>query len=98
MIVDAEKPPATNRMKRKRSGSRKAQEAHIPSHLDFFRRDTEDGAPVTKAATAETNNNEKSRTEDEPQEIEGIASSLATEDCRRILKRHKLEVALLNIK
>lgn len=70
----------------------------MPSHLDFFKRDTGDGAPVTKAATAETNNNEKSRTEDEPQEIEGIASSLATEDCRRILKRHKLEVALLNIK
>lgn len=96
MISDAEKPPTTNSRKRKRSEPKKEQEVHIPSHLDFFKRDSEDGAPVTMSAAAEINNNEKSLTEDEPQKIGDSASSLAMEDCRRILKRHKLKVTLLN--
>lgn len=95
-ISDAEKPPITNSRKRKRSEPKKEQEVHIPSHLDFFKRDSEDGAPVTMSAAAEINNNEKSWTEDEPQKIGELASRLATEDCRRILKRHKLKVTLLN--
>lgn len=96
MISDAEKPATTNSRKRKRSETKKEQEVHIPSHLDFFKRDSEDGAPVTMSAAAEINNNEKSLTEDEPQKIEESASGLAVEDCRRILKRHKLKVTLLN--
>lgn len=94
VISDAEKPPATNSRKRKRRESKKDQEIHIPSHLDFFKGDSENGAPVSMSAAAD---NEKSLTEDEPQNTEEIASSLATEDCRRILKRHKLKVTLLNI-
>lgn len=94
VISDAEKPPATNSRKRKRRESKKDQEIHIPSHLDFFKGDNENGAPVSMSAAAD---NEKSLTEDEPQKTEEIASSLATEDCRRILKQHKLKVTLLNI-
>lgn len=96
VIADAEKPSATNSRKRKRSESKKEQESHIPSHLNFFKRDSEDGT-VTKLAAAEINNNEKSRAEDEPQQLEETASSLTTEDCRQILKRHKLKVTLLNL-
>lgn len=96
MISDTEKPPTTNSRKRKRSEPKKEQEFHVPSHLDFFKRDSEDGAPVTMSAAAEINNNEKSLTEDEPQKIGESASNLAVEDCRRILKRHKLKVTLLN--
>lgn len=96
MISDAEKPPIRQSRKRKRSEQKMEQEIHIPSHLDFFKRDSEVGAPVTMSAAAEINNNEKSLTEDEPQEIGELASSLAAEDCRRILKRHKLKVTLLN--
>lgn len=96
MISDAEKPPTTNSRKRKRREPKKEQEVHIPRHLDFFKRDSEDEAPVTMSAAAEINNNEKSLTEDEPQKTGELASSLAVEDCRRILKRHKLKVTLLN--
>lgn len=92
MISDAEKPSIANSKKRKRSEPKKEQEVHIPSHLDFFKRDNEGGAPA-----AEINNNENSWTKDEPQNLEELSSSLTTEDCRRILKRHKLKVTLLNI-
>lgn len=96
MISDAEKPPTTNSRKRKRREPKKEQEVHIPSHLDFFKRDSEDGAPVTMSAAAEININKKSLTEDEPQKIGESTSSLVVQDCRRILKRHKLKVTLLN--
>lgn len=96
IISDAEKPPTTNSRKRKRREPNQEQEFHTPSHLDFSKRDSEDGAPVAISAAAETNNNKKSLTEDEPQKIGESASSLPVEDCRRILKRHKLKVTLLN--
>lgn len=95
MILDAEKLPTMNGRKRKRREP-KEQEVHTPSHLDFFKRDYEDGALDTMSAAAEINNNENNLTEDEPKKIGESASSLAVEDCSRILKRHKLKVTLLN--
>lgn len=97
VISDAEKPHAKNSKKRKTTESEKEQEFHIPSHLDFFKRDSEDGAPFTKSATAEINNNEKIQKKDEPPKLEEISSNMGTEDCRRVLKRHKLKVTLLDI-
>lgn len=97
MTSDTEKPPATNSRKRKRSEPKKEQGAHLPSYLDFFNRDSEDGVTVNISATVEINDNDKSRSEDEPRKIEENILSLAMGDCRRILKRHKLKVTLLNI-
>lgn len=95
VISDMEMPLATNSRKRKRGQDKGEQALALHDHLDFFRVGTEDALPSTKAPGA-NGGRRQLNAEEKKENIDRTMTTLSEEECRRVMKRHKLKIALLD--
>lgn len=97
VISDVDMLPATNPRKRKRGQDEREQALALRDQLDWFRAEAEDGQASAKASGANgqgplPNAEEKNKNEN----IDRTMSRLSEEECRGVMKRHKLKITLLD--
>lgn len=95
VVSDVDKPLATNSRQRKRDRDEREQALAFHDQSDFFSGGAEDALPSTTVPDA----NGQMRllyAEGENQIVDRTMARLSEEECRRIMKRHKIKIALLD--
>ena len=95
LISDVEKQPVTNSRKRKRGQNERDQALTSGEQLDFFRLGAEDALLSTKASGA-NNQWRQPNAGAKNENVDGNITGQSEETCKRVMKRHKLKVTLLD--
>lgn len=95
LITDAKTPSTRNSAKRKRGEGNTSQGSDVPDRVGFYKDEAEDRVYSAKRSTADAYGRNLKPGMDE--NMDGKTQKLDEAECRRIMKRHKLKVTMLNV-
>lgn len=94
VFLDVEKPLATNSRKRKRGQEERQPAPALQDQLEFPT-GAEDALPSWNASGA-SGHRLQLNAEEKNESVDGTMTRLSEEECRRVMKRHKIKITLLD--